>query len=137
MAPVSGSTSFTVEHPGSERYYVVAPWGRIFATFSTVEDGPLAEAFAGALAEVETEALELAAGHMEVRVAEIVMAFQAAYDEVAPGALNPVGSGRAAPAIPETATPAHRRHDRRRCRTRASFASGTASNRAERRGGTL
>jgi hypothetical protein len=133
MAPVSGSTSFTVERPGSERYYVVAPWGRIVATFSTAEDGPLAEALAGALADVETETLELAAGHMEVQVAEIVMAYEAAYDEVAPGALNP---GRSRRAVPATAALAIRRQDRRHCRTRASFASGTASNRVERRGTT-
>jgi hypothetical protein len=134
MAPVSGSTSFTVEHPGSERYYVVAPWGRIVATFSTAEDGPLAEALAGALADVETATLELAAEHMETGTAEIVMAFEAAYEEIAPGALKPAKSRQLSPP---------RQHDRHQCRTRVSYtgsiAGRRASNRVQRmgpRGGT-
>jgi len=82
MAPGSGTTSFAATHPVSDRYNVVAPWGRIVATFSTAEDGALAEAFARHTARLETATLELAAEHMEIRVAEIVMAFEAAYDEL-------------------------------------------------------
>lgn len=83
MAPGSGTTSFAVTHPVNDRYNVVAPWGRVVATFSTAEDGALAEAFARHTARLETATLELAAEHMEVRVAEIVMAFEAACDELA------------------------------------------------------
>ena len=82
MAPNSGSTGFAVTHPVSDRYNVVAPWGRVVATFSTTEDGALAEAFAHHHARLETATLHLAAEHMETRVAEIVMAFEAAYDEL-------------------------------------------------------
>lgn len=137
MAPVSGSTSFTVERPGSERYYVVAPWGRIVATFSTADDGPHAEILAEDLASIESAMLGLAADHMEVRVAEIVMAFQAAYEEAAeelgPKALSPSVSRRPAPLRAHIAGVI-----RRRCRTRVSYTPG-ATNRIERRraaGGT-
>jgi hypothetical protein len=80
MAPGSGTTSFAVTHPVADRYNVVAPWGRVVATFSTTEDGALAEAFAQHHARLETATLHLAAEHMEIRVAEVVMAFEAAYD---------------------------------------------------------
>ena len=95
MAPGSGTTSFAVTHPVQDRYNAVAPWGRIVATFSTGEDGALAEAFAHHHARLETATLHLAAEHMEVRVAEIVMAFEAAYDELEvewadAGVLDPV-----------------------------------------------
>jgi hypothetical protein len=82
MAPRSGTTSFAVSHPVPDRYNVVAPWGRVVATFSTNEDGALAEAFAQHHARLETATLALAAEHMETNVAEIVMAFEAAYDEL-------------------------------------------------------
>ncbi|MCU1449646.1 MAG: hypothetical protein JWP02_1816 [Acidimicrobiales bacterium] len=82
MAPGSGTTSFAVTHPVSDRYNVVAPWGRIVGTFSTNEDGALAEAFAHHHARLETATLHLAAEHMETNVPEIVMAFEAAYDEL-------------------------------------------------------
>jgi hypothetical protein len=82
MAPQSGVTSFTVAHPIDERYNVVAPWGRVVATFSTNEDGALAEAFAHHHARLETATLALAAEHMEVNVSEIVMALEAAHDEL-------------------------------------------------------
>jgi hypothetical protein len=82
MAPSSDSTSFAVTHPVQERFNVVAPWGRVVASFSTIEDGALAEAFATHHARLETATLHLAAEHMETRVAEIVMAFEAAYDEL-------------------------------------------------------
>jgi hypothetical protein len=83
MAPGSGTTSFTVSHPVEDRYNVVAPWGRVVATFSTREDGPLAEGFARHTARLETATLELAAEHMEVNVCEVVMAMEAACDELA------------------------------------------------------
>lgn len=83
MAPNSGSTSFSVTHPVHDRYNVVAPWGRTVATFSTDEDGALALGFARHHARLETATLELAAGHMGIRVAEVVMAFEAAYGELA------------------------------------------------------
>ena len=82
MAPNSGTTSFAVTHPTHDRYNVVAPWGRVVATFSTAEDGALAEAFAQHHARLETATLHLAAEHMEINVAEIVMAFEAACDEL-------------------------------------------------------
>ncbi len=41
MAPGSGTSSFAVTHPVADRYSVVAPWGRVVATFSTAEDGAL------------------------------------------------------------------------------------------------
>lgn len=83
MAPQSGTTSFTVSHPTEDRYNVVAPWGRIVATFSTAEDGALALPFARHHARLETATLALAAEHMETNVSEIVMAYEAAYDELA------------------------------------------------------
>lgn len=82
MAPRSGVTSFTVSQPTGDRYNVVAPWGRVVATFATVEDGALALPFARHHARLETATLALAAEHMEVNVSEIVMAFEAAYDEL-------------------------------------------------------
>jgi hypothetical protein len=82
MAPGSGTTSFAVTQPVHDRYNVVAPWGRVVATFSTDEDGALAEAFAHHHARLETATLHLAAEHMETNVAEIVMAFEAACDEL-------------------------------------------------------
>jgi hypothetical protein len=145
MAPVSGSNSFTVEHPSNERYDVVAPWGRIVATFATADDGPEAEALAGALAQIESAMLGVAAGHMEVPVTEIVMAFQAAYEDaswaVGPEALAPGACRRRPPAT-------LRAHlagvvQRRRCRNRVSYTPGAincgAINRVGRRraaGGT-
>jgi len=84
MAPGSGTTSFAATHPVSDRYNVVAPWGRFVASFSTNEDGALAEAFARHHARLESATLELAAEHMDLRVAEVVMAFEAAYDALAP-----------------------------------------------------
>ena len=66
MAPGSGTTSFAVTHPVSDRYNVVAPWGRIVATFSTREDGALAEAFAHHHARLETATLHLAAAGAEL-----------------------------------------------------------------------
>jgi hypothetical protein len=100
MAPHSGTTSFSVTQPVSDRFNVVAPWGRIVATFSTKEDGALAEAFAHHQARLETATLALAAEHMEIRISEIVMAFEAAYDELEiewadAAVLEPLHSARA------------------------------------------
>jgi hypothetical protein len=100
MAPKSGSTSFAVTRPMANRYNVLAPWGRVVATFSTTEDGALAEGFANHHARLETATLSLAAEHMETNVAEIVMAFEAAYDELEiewadAGVLEPTRSTRA------------------------------------------
>jgi hypothetical protein len=100
MAPGSGTSSFAVTHPVDDRYNVVAPWGRVVATFSTAEDGALAEAFAQHHARLETATLHLAAEHMETNVAEIVMAFEAACDELEvewadAGVLEPVPAAQA------------------------------------------
>lgn len=82
MASPSGTTCFTVQRHRTGRFNVLSPWGRIAHTFTTEEDGPLAEGFARRVAALESSAIEAVAEHLGTSIEELVMAFNVAYEVV-------------------------------------------------------
>lgn len=99
MASPSGTTCFTVQRPPTGRFNVISPWGRIAHSFSTEEDGPLAEGFARRVAELESSAIGMVAEHLGTSLDELVMAFRVAY-EVAEPSWEGVGTTATLTSVP-------------------------------------